>query len=146
LTLFDLFELAVIPLRKSLEIPATVHGMPVDTYSMDHVSAAEGDAKIDLIDCHFIFVGILKEHADIYQERFLNLVKNEFSEILNSGISYIKLGEILGSETAALYFMALGSYYDLWRIIIPKDAGLDGADADLAAADGMITITSQETT
>jgi len=114
--LFDFFSEVIIPLRKGLEVAAISQGLPaMDSYRMAAVAE--------------------------YKDRFkILLTSPAFYTLVQQGVTYISLGNILGSETAALYFMALGKYYGFCDLVLPKDLGLYDDEADIAASDGSVVL------
>ncbi len=145
--LFDFFTSTVIPLRKSLEVNAISGGLPVvDSYRMTSTAEYTSDDTVDIIDVHFICVGVKKALAEPYKERFGKLIGNPpFQALIDKGATFIELGNILGSETAALYMMALGKHYGFCRVVLPSDLGLDGDEADIAASEGSVIMVKKET-
>ena len=144
--LFDFFASTVVPLRKGLEVAAISGGIPVvDSYQMYSVDEYANNDEYEVIDVHFICVGINKEVADQYSERFDRMIHGDpFSELISNGTTYIELGQILGSETAALYLMALAKYYGVCDLILPKDLGLYDDEADIAASEGSVVIKEKD--
>jgi len=138
--LFDFFTSTVIPLRKDLEVNAIAGGLPVvDSYRMPSTAEYSSDDTVDVIDVHFICIGVKKALAEPYKERFNKLISNPpFYALIEKGTTFIELGNLLGSEMAALYMLALGKHYGFCDLILPADLGLEGDEADIAASEGSV--------
>lgn len=144
--LFEFFSKAVIPLRKGLEVQALSGGLPVvDGHQMASAGEYVNNDSYELVDVHFIYVGIRKDAADPYKERFCAfLSKPPMAPLLKEGVTYIVLGNLLGSETAALYLMALAQYYGVGKCVLPRHLGLHGDEADIAASEGSVVLIEKE--
>lgn len=113
----------------------------VEVFAMPHVSAAE--EHWELIDMHFVVIGV--DIPEFMRELVAESFRGEIAsypapERLKGGPSYIEIGAVLGSQDAALRWMALGSVLDYWRIMTPEKAGITGDDADALAGQGFVMV------
>ena len=122
--LYDVLVRCVTQYRLGPEVVEEQHGpiTVVHVYQMNHVEQAPKEEK--LIDMIFMAVGINMEEAATCKDEFVALVNEMPAGIMASGPSYITLGGLIGSQDAALQFMALGEALDLWKILTPKIAGI----------------------
>jgi hypothetical protein len=108
-------------------------------YGFPHVSTVEGRGDTELVDCHFIKVGVLKQKAEEVRAELIEIL-NEYPDLeqLKGGVSYIELGVVLGSQDRAFELLALGQVTHLWRVVTPATMGVTGEVADNMADMGFI--------
>lgn len=105
-------------------------------YSMPHESEANG---VELVDCHFIKVGVNKEAAERNRAAFIEVLSTYPNpDRLASGPSYIEVGGEVGSQDGALQMFALGKVLGLWDVITPAMFGIEGEQADQMAGAGYV--------
>ena len=121
--LYDILVRCTTQYRTGPEIVEERHGpiVVVHVYQMAPVEQAPKEEK--LIDVVFMTIGINMEEATACKDEFVALI-SEHAEILATGPSYITLGGLIGSQDAALQFIALGVALDLWKVLTPKLAGV----------------------
>jgi hypothetical protein len=111
----------------------------VEHYHMPHQT--EATAGLELVDVHFMVVGVDKEKA--------KQVKPELVEILKTypdqprfmqGLSYIEVGGEIGDQGMALRLFALGKSLGLWDIITPESLGVTGQEAHSLAGMGFVML------
>lgn len=108
-------------------------------YFMPHVSQAA--PELDLVDVHFLTVGVDKEKAAARRDAFIDILAHWPDRAsLAAGPSYIAVGADIGDQQAALQMFALGHSLGLWQIITPKSLYLHGMEAEAAAGRGYIMI------
>ena len=105
-------------------------------------SLEEAGRELDLIDCHFVTIGVDKAKAEEHKE-VLKSILAEYPdpERLAGGPSYIEVGGVIGDQGAAFKLFALGSSLGLWRMITPKTMGFEGEEANHLAGMGFVMIT-----
>jgi hypothetical protein len=118
----------------------TLPGGVVDIYMMPSLSEAPVDTI--KVDCHFLVVGVERMKAELHREEFRDLVKAmpDYSTLAD-GPSYIAVGGMLGSQSLAFRFFALGQALGFWDVITPKRMGLTGPAADQMAGNGFVMMT-----
>ena len=100
----------------------------IEMYDMPH--ASEADAYYELVDLHFIKVGVDKIKAECRRAELVHLLKDyPDPNELASGPSYIAVGARLGDQGAAFCLFALGKVLGLWGIITPETLGIEGDQA-----------------
>jgi hypothetical protein len=99
----------------------------------------EGNAGEDLIDMHFIIVGVDREPAKSIRDELFGLLQPA-RDMLDAGASYITIGDWLGEQNAALCLMALGSHLEFWRVVTPATLGFEGRYADHVAGVGYLFV------
>ena len=110
-------------------------------YAMPHENEAPAGATHELIDVHFMQIGVNKKKAEKYREEFEALLdKYPEPDRLAGGPSYIEVGAILGSQGSAFRMFALGQVLGLWTVITPAALGMTGPMADQMAGSGMVMI------
>jgi hypothetical protein len=136
--LYEILEETTMPFRNG---PAVVQqGGTTEIYAMPHVSEAPPD--IDLVDVHFMTVGVDLAKAKARRAEFVDMLKHwPDRESLAAGPSYISVGGMIDDQEAALKMFALGQSLGLWMVVTPKALRLEGQMAELAAGRGYIMIT-----
>jgi hypothetical protein len=106
---------------------------------MPHKSEAPAD--LQLVNLHFITVGVDRTKAKDRREELIQLL-NEYPqpERLAGGPSYIEVGGVLGDQGTALRLFALGKVLGLWEVITPGKLGIEGPEGDQLAGMGLVMI------
>lgn len=135
-----------LPIRKGEEV-TTKKGGPIEVVTVDMMpSMAEvEDTKLnndmEMVDCHFLTVGVHLENAAARREEFIEQINNwpnGYSD-LSTGPSYIAVGGTLGDQGLAFQMFALGEVLGLWKVITPKGLGIgDPERADRLAGMGYV--------
>ena len=109
-------------------------------YAMPHV--ADAAPSLERVDLHFVEIGVDRAKAEAIRADFINILNSwPAREELAGGPSYIAVGAIVGSQSAALQMFALGKVLGLWQVITPAMFGLTGREADDMAGAGYVMIT-----
>ena len=110
----------------------------VSVYGYPHATEAEG---LEMVDCHFVVVGVDKTKAETYAGGLVEILADyPEPERLVGGPSYIEVGWVIGDQEAAFRLFALGKVLDMWDIITPATLGLSGTTADEMAGQGFVMI------
>lgn len=111
-----------------------------DIYMMPHVSEAPSDLK--MVDVIFEVIGVDKTKAESFRKEIIDIINTYPSlDRLAGGPSYIEVGGVLGSQSAAFMLYALGEVLGLWKVITPKSLGItDEAQALELAGGGFVMI------
>lgn len=117
------------------EMPVTV----THVYAVPH----EDDAtNLELVDCHFIKVGVDKAEAEKHRDELIAILREwPDPEQLAGGPSYITAGGTIGDQGAAFQLFALGKVLGLWNVITPESMGFEGAEASQMAGAGFVMCT-----
>lgn len=108
----------------------------VEVYAMPHESETQ---DLERVDCHFVIVGVNKEAAEARRHELLGLLQEyEPRSHWTGGPSYIHVGGVIGDQGAALQLFGVGHVLGWWKVLLPKDLGIGGSDADKYAGHGMI--------
>lgn len=137
MTIQDAIEYATTEYRKGdvvREEQAGENVRVVHVYAMPHED--EAPDGLELVDVHFITVGVDKHKAEEVRETVLEFVDGY--PRMEGGPSYIETGAVLGSQDLALRLIALGKVLGLWDVITPKVFGFEGAQADEMAGRGLV--------
>lgn len=115
-------------------------GGVLEIYMMPH--ADEAPAGIEKVDVEFEVIGVDKAIAEKHRSE-LTAILNEYPapDRLAGGPSYIEVGGVLGSQSAAFQLFALGKVLGLWILITPASMGFTGAEARELAGSGFVMIT-----
>jgi hypothetical protein len=102
----------------------------------------EAPAGLEMIDVHFIKVGVDKAAAEEHRAELLGLLEQyEPRDELAGGPSYMHVGGRIGDQGAALQLFAVGKVMGLWDVITPATMGFKGAEADHMAGSGFVMCT-----
>lgn len=111
-----------------------------DFPSQEEIGDTENTHK--LVDLHFIDVLVHEKRAEQCREDFIYQLNNfPDKHMLAGGPSYIALGGVLGDQTLALQFLAMGDALGLWKAVTPKTIGIEGPMADELAGRGYVMCT-----
>lgn len=135
--------LCCLPFRKGEEFAERVDGgVKVMTIDLNPPLPTDIDqlAGRVMVDVHFFICAVHTERAAHYSSDLRRLLAKDMV-LLQSGPSYIRLGEELDSQEQALMLMALGEVMKFWKVITPSTLGLHGDEADRAAGVGYVMIT-----
>lgn len=133
--LYEIIRDCSAPFRKGDVVYQTAGGATV----IDAVPpAGEARADLEIIDCHFIKVGVDRAAAERSRDELVELLKPY--ERLASGQSYIEVGAVIGDQGAAFQLFAIGEVLRFWKVLTPEFMGLTGADAESAAGLGLIMV------
>jgi len=127
--------------RKGKEITTKNRGgvKVINIYAMPHQSEAPNG--LEMVDCHFIMVGVDKTKAQTLKEALKQvLAKYPQPDRLASGPSYIEVGAEIGSQDLALMLFALGKVLGFWEIITPETFGCKGEEGNKMAGRGFVMI------
>lgn len=144
MTIPEILTGCTAPVRKGEQVEVERHGA-VESVHL-YLMPAEGEIKnrdeLELYDLHFIHVAVHREKAEELREEFTDAISQvSVWASLVEGPSYITLGGLLGSQDAALAFIALGAHFGWWEIITPASFGATGAQADAMAGGGLVLMT-----
>ena len=121
--------------RKGTEVVHEPSGA-VSIYGYPHVSDAAG---LELVDCHFVVVGVDKAKAEEHAGGFAEVLAGYPAlDRLAGGPSYIEVGGEIGDQAAAFRLFALGQVLGMWTVITPATLGLSGPEADEFAGRGFV--------
>jgi hypothetical protein len=108
-------------------------------YAMPHESAVGERDDVEMVDCHFITIGVLKPAAEEHREELIEVLRSyPQPDRLAGGPSYIEVGGEIGSQDGAFRLFALGQALGLWHVITPERLGLTGQEARRAAGAGYV--------
>lgn len=110
-----------------------------DIFAMPHESGTPAD--LQLVDLHFITVGVDQTKAEARREDLVRLLNGyPQPERLAGGPSYIEVGGVLGDQGTALRLFALGEVLGLWQVITPSKLGVTGPEGNQLAGMGLVMI------
>ena len=121
--LYEILGDTTVQLRKGSEVDSHQSGnvQVTEIYAMPHESESK---DLEMVDCHFITVGVDKAKAKARKGELINLLKSyPQPERLAQGPSYIEVGGVIGDQGAAFQLFALGQALGLWNIITPWQYG-----------------------
>lgn len=105
---------------------------------MPHVSEVT-DPDIEIVDVHFINIGVKKSEAPKYRDELIAILKTYPNlERFRQGLSYIEVAVEVGDQGATFQLFALGKVLGLWDVMTPEKMGMTGKDADELAGRGFI--------
>lgn len=108
-------------------------------FAMPHVD--EVPEGCEVVDVHFIKVGVKKAEAAAIRAELIQIINSQFDvELMKQGPSYIAVGGMVGDQGAALQLFALGEVLKLWSVITPAKLGITGPMADTMAGNGLLMI------
>ena len=111
-------------------------------YGYRHADEAVG---LEMVDCHFILVGVDKVQAETHATSLLRILDDyPRPERLAGGPSYIEVGAEIGDQEAAFRLFALGKVLGLWGLITPELLRFTGPEADDMAGRGFVMITGYQ--
>jgi hypothetical protein len=142
--LYNILASTTIQLRKGDPITEERHnGINVVTINaMPHVSAAEMDDTIAIVDMELLAIGVDKAAAQDFKAELIALLDAwPDPEELANGPSFIAVGATIGDQGAAFQLFALGEVLELWKVVTPATLGLSGEKATAAAGLGYVMIT-----
>lgn len=129
------------PFRKG-EIETREQVGPMEVVTINAFPAASEvnmDGTHMMVDCHFITIGVHLKLAIQHRQEFIDAIDDD-ADMLGGGPSYITLGGMLGDQTAAFCFMAVGQALGLWRVVTPAKLHLPEDMHERAAGLGYIMI------
>jgi hypothetical protein len=114
-------------------------------YMMPHTDQAP--SSLAMVDVWFINVGVDRALAEARREEIVGILNQWPDQSLKSGLSYITIGGVLGSQDLALMLLAIGKVLGFWNIVTPAIAGLKYGDpkADEMAGVGFIMASGYKT-
>ena len=111
-----------------------------EVFAMPPIPSPPNDWET-VVDCHFIAVGVDNALAKENSDRLVALLNDFPGNVdLHEGPSYIAVGAVLESQSAAFRLFALGEVLGLWGVMTPLTLGITGEFADKMAGAGMIMI------
>jgi hypothetical protein len=137
--LYDILRRTCQEFRKGDEVVTKQQpGVEVtEVFMMPHES--EALPVYELVDLHFIKIGVDKETAPLFKDEVQSILKELAPQCrLEDGPSYISVGAVIGDQGAALCLFALGKVMGLWDIVTPATVFASGAMADQMAGSGFI--------
>lgn len=115
-------------------------GGVLEIYAMPAV--AEAPADLEMVDVHFVKIGVDKAKAEARRSDLLALLDDyPDPERLAGGPSYIEVGAAIGDQGAAFQLFALGKALGIWDVITPEMLGATGDQARQMAGSGFIMCT-----
>lgn len=141
-SLYEILDETTMEFRKGEEVvQRETSGVKVtEVFAMPHLS--EAVSELEQVDVHFIMVGVDKKKAEEQKEKLLRVLKTyPQQDRLAGGPSYIEVGGVVDSQSAALRLFALGEVLGLWRDITPEKLGVTGPEADELAGRGFVMMT-----
>lgn len=112
-------------------------GGTLEVYAMPHVDEAK--PGLEKVDVEFMVIGVDKAIAERHRGELVKLLnKYPNPERLAGGPSYIEVGGVLGSQSAAFQLFALGKVLGLWDVITPATMGFTGLEARDMAGKGFV--------
>ncbi len=129
-----------VELRKGPSIEENQLG-PVtvtEIYAMPHVDEVHDLEKVDVV---FEVIGVDRALAEQHRGELISLLATyPEPDRLAGGPSYIEVGAVLGSQSAAFRLFALGKILGLWKLITPASLGMTGEGERRMAGIGFILI------
>lgn len=118
-------------------------GGVLEVYMMPHVD--EAPANIERVDVVFEVIGVDLTVAEKHRADLIAILNNyPQPECLAVGPTYIEVGGVIGSQSAAFQLFALGKALGLWSLITPATMGFEGEEARQMAGNGFIMITGYQ--
>ncbi len=118
-----------VELRKGPAVEESQSGIVAVTeiYAMPHVDEVHDLEKVDVV---FEVIGVDREIALQRKDELIALLADyPQPDRLAGGPSYIEVGAVLGSQSAAFRLFALGHVLELWKLITPASLGMTGEKA-----------------
>jgi len=111
----------------------------LEVYAMPHVD--EAPPGIERVDLEFEVIGVDRALAEKRRGELVGILNSyPQPDRLEGGPSYIEIGGVIGSQSAAFQLFALGKVLGLWQIITPSTFGFSGPEAREMAGRGLIMI------
>jgi hypothetical protein len=107
-----------------------------EVWGMPHINDA--NKSLDLIDVHFMVIGVDKKKSEKHKEKLVTLLKEFPDARFKEGLSYIDIGCKLDSQEIALRLMALCKSLGICNIVTPKTLGLEGEEGNNLAGLGFV--------
>jgi hypothetical protein len=87
-----------------------------EVFDMPPVEAAKQDGSVEMVDCHFLVIGVHKEEAKKH-EKELRFMLEEWPQ--DREVSYLEAGAWCGSQDLAFMLFAVGEVLGFWKVQTP---------------------------